>query len=851
MQEVLLSAERDRLDARVWFETEYGIGEVLVHKGRFVRARLGGARGQTALLRLLAVSEGRFGIEECTVNEQKPISEDMSSLLELHRVRQNEWKQLCANAPPLNSVLRLTPSGAEVRDSSRGIQRVVLVLIDGGRTAMQILEESSFDPVETLQVINKALADDLAQIAPPANTLYPPPDAGDTSGVLPRMGTFEPVPNSRPVDVAAPGPENDSGWRSATLVGLGSKGSLLQKQAKEALGVRGANQEGPPRTERGISPAPIIDVSKRPTDALAATRPGPVMASRVRTVLQGFNVAGAPSTPPRPSGVPAGSSIGASDELSAAAPLHQDARRALRQQVIDVAPSSAPSNRWASADSSLMPSADSISVGAAREVSSQRRFVNRYEILLRIGRGGMGTVYLSRLTSNDIGFRRLYALKLLRSHLSQDAQAAQEFLEEAKLAGRLHHANIVAVCDAGFHGQQPYLVMEYVEGCSLAQLIQGVPKRLPQLVLPIIIDALSGLHAAHNLHDDAGAELKLVHCDVSPENLLVGVDGTCRLTDFGMVRQASHTTGVTTKGKPGYVAPERISGKQFDHRSDIFSMGAVLWGALTGRRLFGGETIEETVEQVCRKPLVPPSAAGATCSRSLDQVVLKALARNPEDRYQSAEEMASELGRVARDNDGIATAKEVAAWVREIAGAELTQRRLALLDASRDNPTVPPAAEEVERAVVKVQSEHDALVLAPSRAPIPLVESSVPPGPAIDSSRPEAGEIPSGPMSSSLDVAALFYDRNSALKLRFDSDPTSRQPSADSSPPGRQGIQEQAISRGTKRGSSSSARGWLIGGLFLVLIVGAGLYFAWAKHKHSPIPARPNSTHGVRGVSSS
>jgi serine/threonine-protein kinase len=214
--------------------------------------------------------------------------------------------------------------------------------------------------------------------------------------------------------------------------------------------------------------------------------------------------------------------------------------------------------------------------------------------------------------------------------------------------------------------------------------------------LPIIIDALAGLHAAHTLQDESGAELRLVHCDVSPENLLVGVDGTCRLTDFGVARKANRSIGATTKGKPGYVSPEQIAGQTFDHRADIFSMGVVLWNSLTGQKLFSGASIEETLEQVCTKEIPAPSAIGIVSSPpKLDRVVLRALSREPSERFSTADDMLTALREIELPIGELATTREIAAWVREVAGGELTQRRLAILDASR-RPTLPPESPNAE-----------------------------------------------------------------------------------------------------------------------------------------------------------
>lgn len=708
---VLLGVERLGQDARVWFETEYGMGEVLFHKGQMTKARLGGARGQTALLRLLGISEGRFGFEPCTVPEASPIISNVEGLLELHSVRQKQWKELCSQAPPLSSVLRLTPGGAEVRDAARGIQRVVLVLIDGRRTLMQVLEESSFDPVEALQLVVKALYDDLAQVAPQANSLFPLSAPGDASGVLPRFTSA--LMESKQESASMAADLSPATWRHATLVGIGSKSQNTKESLVSSLAT------------------PIIDVGSQSSIHGQGRGYGkaPEVDSLVKTVIQRFGY---------------DAEKRGRDVSSADAP---------RQRIVDVTAKPTDSLVSAARADDTSQSGEMASMGPFATADGQRRYVGRYEVLLRIGRGGMGTVYLARLSSEDVGFRRLYALKLLRNHLSQDAQTAKDFLDEARVAGLLHHTNVVGVYDAGFHGRQPYLVMEYVEGCSFRQLMRALPQRSSNLVIPIILDTLAGLYAAHTLQDESGRNLALVHCDVSPENMLVGVDGTCRLSDFGMARRANRAPGETARGRPGYIAPERIAGKQFDHRADIFSVGAVLWGALTGKRLFNGDTVEATIEQVCNKPIDPPSACGASSSPALDAVVLRALSRDPDERFQTADEMLTELARVARKYQGLATTKEIASWVRDATGPELAQRRLAILDASRNNPTIPPPAAELETGVAVVPN---VTVSSPQR-----FESTDPPAPRVESKPSESSlEMTSGPMSSMTDVAALFYDRN-------------------------------------------------------------------------------------------
>jgi serine/threonine protein kinase len=306
--------------------------------------------------------------------------------------------------------------------------------------------------------------------------------------------------------------------------------------------------------------------------------------------------------------------------------------------------------------------------------------LGRYEVLLRIARGGMGTVYLSRVTAPG-GFQRLFAVKVLRDPLSRNPEHVEMLLREAQFASRLHHPNVVGIVDMGQVAGQHYLVMEYVEGCTLADLLRAHPRaRPPRLIVPIMLDALCGLHAAHALTDDEGAPLDLVHCDVSPQNLLVASNGVCRITDFGIARAArllEHEQTGFTRGKPSYLSPEQALGDRVDHRSDLFSAGVVLWNALTGVQLFAGDTPDAILQQVVEQPIPCPSTVGLRPPSCFDSVILRALERDPSRRPQSAEELLIELRRVAITRDHLAPPSEVASWVTLTFGRHLELRRRA------------------------------------------------------------------------------------------------------------------------------------------------------------------------------
>lgn len=310
--------------------------------------------------------------------------------------------------------------------------------------------------------------------------------------------------------------------------------------------------------------------------------------------------------------------------------------------------------------------------------------VGRYEVLSRLGRGGMGTVYLARITAEG-GFRRLFAIKVLRSHLSSSGEASQMLLKEASIASRIHHPNIVSVVDMGFHENQPYLVMDYVTGCSFNELLRAQSERATvSAVVSIILDTLAGLHATHSLTDDDGVALDVIHHDVSPHNILVGSDGIARLSDFGVayMRRGLGEPEEPNRGKPAFTAPERVEGNPGDKRSDIFAVGVILWSGLTGVSLFEAGDVESTLKNVLNKS-VPPASKYGRSPATLDAICFKALHRTPSKRYQTAEEMLVALRKVAASEDLLGSPTEVGQWVQHAMGKELDVQRLSFLDASR------------------------------------------------------------------------------------------------------------------------------------------------------------------------
>jgi serine/threonine protein kinase len=293
----------------------------------------------------------------------------------------------------------------------------------------------------------------------------------------------------------------------------------------------------------------------------------------------------------------------------------------------------------------------------------------------------MATVFLARL-EGVAGFQRLFAIKRLHPHLAKEAEFVDMFLDEARLAARIHHPNVVPILEVGTSAEGYYLVMEYIEGDTAARLLaraaQGGKNLPPAAAVRIALDTLNGLHAAHDLTDDEGRPLHIVHRDVSPQNVLVGVDGSSRITDFGVAHAVTRLSSTRTgqlKGKLAYMAPEQARGAVVDRRADVFALGVVLWEMLAGKRLFKASNDAETLHRILFAPMPTVRGSGVDIPIPLDTVVMKALEREQETRYASAAEFSDELERVARSLGMLATTRDIAAYVDTTIGAEISQQR--------------------------------------------------------------------------------------------------------------------------------------------------------------------------------
>jgi len=318
--------------------------------------------------------------------------------------------------------------------------------------------------------------------------------------------------------------------------------------------------------------------------------------------------------------------------------------------------------------------------------------IGRYRIYGRIGSGGMASVHLGRLV-DDGGFSRAVAVKRLHPHLADDPSFLAAIIDEARLAARVRHPNVVPTIDVVRTDSEVLIVMEYIRGEALSRLLAREAERdrlmPPPVACAVVVDALRGLHAAHEATDDRGEPLGIVHRDVSPHNILVGVDGAARVIDFGIAKASGRlqtTREGVLKGRIAYMAPEQLAGAPVTRAVDIYAAGVVLWESLACRRLYHGDSDFEVAEQVERGSPEPPSRYAANLPPLLDTLVMKALAPSPDDRFRTAIEMADRLVEILPP----ASPGTVGDWCAEVAAVALATRGALVADVERSSMT--PAA---------------------------------------------------------------------------------------------------------------------------------------------------------------
>ncbi len=307
--------------------------------------------------------------------------------------------------------------------------------------------------------------------------------------------------------------------------------------------------------------------------------------------------------------------------------------------------------------------------------------IGRYVLYDRIASGGMAAVYLGRL-GGPVGFARTVAIKRLHPQFAADTDFVTMFLDEARLAARIQHPNVVATLDVVATNGELFLVMEYIRGEPLGQLVKRAASRMEKIpervVAGLVSGALQGLHAAHEAYDESGERLEIVHRDVSPQNIIVGADGTPRVLDFGVAKAEGkfHSTrGGEIKGKVLYMSPEQLEADEVDRTTDVYAMGLVLFEVLTGKRMFAKSQDMTSLGKILRNELTLPSSIDPELAK-WDVIVRKASAGRREERYPTARAMAIEVEKVC----GVASAVEMADWVEQNAGPQLKERALRVAE---------------------------------------------------------------------------------------------------------------------------------------------------------------------------
>lgn len=400
------------------------------------------------------------------------------------------------------------------------------------------------------------------------------------------------------------------------------------------------------------------------------------------------------------------------------------------------------------------------------EFTKPAHVVGRYALYGRLAAGGMATVHLGRMLELD-GTSRTVAVKRLHPQFCKDPEFVAMFIDEARLAARIKHPNVVETLDILTMGQELLLVMEYIRGECFSKLLRAARRKNLEpsigVVGHIASGMLHGLHAAHEAKDDRGEPLHVVHRDISPQNVMIDADGAVKVLDFGVAKASARiqiTRDGQMKGKLSYMSPEQLQGMPVDRRADVFACGVVLWEALTRRRLFVGEDASEVLRKILRDEVPRPSEFVPELTPDMDAVVLRALCKDPERRYQTAEDLALDIESVI----GLASANDVSAWIYSVAGEILTKRERLLQEIERLGAeglplpsTDPSAGGSVHGSITdsdtfqRIQSwaEREAARAAdlPSRPSIELEEPGAEAVPTVADARVESIGFPSGKSS--------------------------------------------------------------------------------------------------------
>ncbi len=466
-----------------------------------------------------------------------------------------------------------------------------------------------------------------------------------------------------------------------------------------------------------------------------------------------------------------------------------------------------------------MPAPPHVSPGpAGRPAFQGPQPFGRYELLVEMGYGGMATLYLARM-SGPSNFEKLLAIKKIHEQLVAEPQMVAMFLDEARISARIQHPNVVQIFEfdevAGAH----YIAMEYVHGHDFAALLQAVGQH-PECAYRwshaarVVADAAAGLHAAHELTTADGRSLNLVHRDVSPQNLLLSYQGYVKVADFGIataVDKLSQTLAGTVKGKVAYMSPEQVRGGAVDRRTDIFALGIVLWEAVTLQRLFREPTDVATMKRVAEADVPRPRSIARDLPVTVERVIMKALARNPDERYQTAAELRRALEKAMSSAGELLGSSAIEDLMAELFANYKIKKDLEIKQAAQatavDNPSL------IMAALKEAGDTGQQAALQPTAAAVPsamVTESGQPTPSAPGGISPDGrrGPAPSGPQPLAAEAARISSGGMPAVKT----------PSGAGGPFGQAAGEVAARSKDSARSTRST--------LTLVLAVCAVLLFA-------------------------
>jgi serine/threonine-protein kinase len=390
----------------------------------------------------------------------------------------------------------------------------------------------------------------------------------------------------------------------------------------------------------------------------------------------------------------------------------------------------------------------------------------RYTLHGEIAAGGMATVHIGR-QRGTAGFSKMVAIKRLHAQYAKDPDFVSMFLDEARLAARVHHPNVVSTLDVIATDGEVFLVMEYIRGESLSRLLRSLVPRGERMSIKvaaaIMVGVLHGLHAAHEATNEKGEKLDIVHRDVSPQNILVGTDGTARVLDFGIAKaetRSYQTRDGDLKGKLAYMAPEQLTGESIiDRRTDIFAASIVLWEVLTGQRLFDSDYQSAVLARIKSQNVDPPSKFNPDLPKGIDELVLKGLARDPTQRFATAREMAIQLEMVMP----LATPSKVGEWVEEKAAENLAARsaRIAEIERGLAPDVVQESKGILDELRLDSKSQHTAVERGARSSVVDGREAGRTPVSKPGSSR-RASAPDSSPSSRALPLPPTDREKNAA-----------------------------------------------------------------------------------------